>query len=61
MTSIAAQFLIARFKGLYDEREEKANVIIVSSDTQGSSKLFSFYPYFEILFFSRSFVFTPRF
>ena len=34
MTSIASQFLIARFKGLYEEREEKGKVIIVSSDHQ---------------------------
>ena len=42
MSTIAAHFLIARFKDLYDEREEKADVIIVSSDDQGRGKLFSF-------------------
>ena len=61
MTSIAAQFLIDRFKGLYEEREEKADVIIVSRDDQGRRKCFRFYPCFDLLLLFRSFVFTPWF
>ena len=56
MTTIAAQFLLARFQCLYDEREEKADLMIVSSDDQGRRGLFRFCPRFDVLFLFRSFV-----